>query len=62
MKNSTKDKVQGTAHQVKGAIKEKAGRVINSPDLEAEGAGEKDAGKFQKNVGKVEKVIEKAAK
>jgi uncharacterized protein YjbJ (UPF0337 family) len=62
MKESTKDKAEGTAHEVKGAVKEKIGHVTNSPDLEAEGAGEKAGGKVQKKVGKVEEAVEKASK
>jgi uncharacterized protein YjbJ (UPF0337 family) len=56
MKNSTKDQAQGKAHEVKGAVKEKAGHAFNNPELEAEGQDEKVAGKIQKKVGQVEKV------
>jgi uncharacterized protein YjbJ (UPF0337 family) len=59
MKDSTKDKIEGATHELKGAVKEKVGRVTNDPDLEAEGTGEKVAGKVQKKVGDIEKVIEK---
>jgi uncharacterized protein YjbJ (UPF0337 family) len=59
MKDSTKDKIEGTAHELKGALKEKLGQATNNPDLEAEGAGERLGGKVQKKVGDVEKVIEK---
>jgi uncharacterized protein YjbJ (UPF0337 family) len=59
MKDSTKDKIEGGAHQVKGAVKEKVGRAIKNPDLELEGADEKLGGKIQKKVGDVEKVFEK---
>ena len=59
MKDSTKDQVHGKAHEVKGAVKEKIGRAIGNPNLEDEGTGEKIAGKIQKKVGQVEKVIEK---
>ena len=59
MKDSTKDKIQGGAHELKGSVKEKVGRVINNPDLEAEGTDEKLGGKIQKKVGDVEKVFEK---
>jgi uncharacterized protein YjbJ (UPF0337 family) len=57
MKDSTKDQVQGKGHEVKGAIKEKIGRAVNNPDLEAEGQDEKVGGKVQKKVGQVEKVL-----
>ena len=59
MKDSTKDKIEGTTHQVKGTVKEKIGHATNNPDLEAEGKGEKVAGKIQKKVGDIEKVVEK---
>jgi uncharacterized protein YjbJ (UPF0337 family) len=59
MKDSTKDKAAGTVHEVKGAIKEKLGRVKNDPDLENEGTDEKIGGKIQKKVGDIEKVFEK---
>jgi uncharacterized protein YjbJ (UPF0337 family) len=45
--------------KVKGAVKEKAGQVTNNPDLEAEGKAEHTAGKVEKKVGQIEKVIEK---
>jgi len=59
MDDSTKDKAEGTAHELKGAVKEKVGKVTNDPDLESEGTGEKLGGKIQKKVGDVEKVFEK---
>jgi uncharacterized protein YjbJ (UPF0337 family) len=57
MKPSTKDKAQGTFHEVKGKVKEKAGRATNNPDLEAEGQVEKIGGKVQKKIGQVKKVL-----
>jgi len=59
MADSTRDKVEGTFHDVKGTIKEKVGRAANDPDLEDEGTAEKIGGKIQKKVGDVEKVFEK---
>jgi uncharacterized protein YjbJ (UPF0337 family) len=59
MTQSTKDQVAGTLHKATGAVKEKVGKVLNSPDLTAEGQDEKLAGKIQKKVGQVEKVFEK---
>ena len=59
MRDSTKDKVEGAAHELKGAVKEKVGRVTNDPDLETEGTVEKFGGKIQKKVGDIEKVVEK---
>jgi uncharacterized protein YjbJ (UPF0337 family) len=59
MKDSTKDKVEGQAHEVKGAVKEKVGRATKNPNLESEGQAEKIGGKVQKKVGDIEKVFEK---
>jgi uncharacterized protein YjbJ (UPF0337 family) len=59
MKESTKDQAKGKIHEVKGAIKQKVGRMTNDPDLEAEGQGEKVAGKVQGKIGQVKKVFGK---
>jgi uncharacterized protein YjbJ (UPF0337 family) len=58
MEDSTIDKVQGAAHELKGAVKEKIGKVVANPDLEDEGTAEKIGGKIQKKVGDIEKVFE----
>ena len=57
MKPSTKDKAQGTFHEVKGKVKEKVGRATNNPDLEAEGQVEKIVGKVQKKIGQVKNIL-----
>jgi uncharacterized protein YjbJ (UPF0337 family) len=57
MKSSTKNEIAGSAHEVKGKIKEEAGHLTNNPDLEADGTGEKVAGKVQKKIGELEKVV-----
>jgi uncharacterized protein YjbJ (UPF0337 family) len=57
MKLSTDDKTAGTLHEVKGAIKQKAGEFTENPDLETDGRTEKNAGKVQHFVGKVEKAV-----
>jgi uncharacterized protein YjbJ (UPF0337 family) len=59
MNDSTKDKIQGATHELKGAVKEKVGQVTNNPNLADEGTGEKIGGKIQKKVGDIEKVFEK---
>jgi uncharacterized protein YjbJ (UPF0337 family) len=59
MKSSTKDKAEGTFHQIKGKIKEVAGELSDNPKLEAEGTGEKVAGKVQEKIGQVKKVLGK---
>ena len=59
MKSSTKDKAEGTFHELKGKAKEIAGKVTDNPTLEAEGTGEKIAGKIQGKIGQVKKVLGK---
>jgi len=59
MKPSTENQIAGKVHEVKGQIKEKVGRLTNDPDLEGQGIGEKIAGKIQKKIGQLEKVVEK---
>jgi uncharacterized protein YjbJ (UPF0337 family) len=59
MKPSTENQIAGKVHEVKGEIKEKAGHLINDPDLEGEGIGEKIAGKIRRKIGQLQKVIEK---
>ncbi|MGA8753105.1 CsbD family protein [Candidatus Deferrimicrobium sp.] len=59
MKSSTKDRAEGTFHELKGKAKEIAGRVTDNPTLEAEGTGEKIAGKVQGKIGQVKKVLGK---
>lgn len=56
---STKDQLAGQAHEVKGAVKEKAGQVAGNSDLEARGAAERIAGTVQKKIGQVEEVFGK---
>jgi len=57
IKPSTDDKTKGNLHEVKGAIKQKAGELTENPNLEADGRAEKNAGKVQKVVGKIEKAV-----
>ena len=59
MKSSTKDKAEGTFHQLKGKAKEVAGQLTDNPKLEDEGSAEKIAGKVQENIGQVSKVLGK---
>jgi len=59
MKSSTKDQAEGTFHEVKGALKEMAGKLSDNPKLEGEGAGERIAGKVQEKIGQFKKVLGK---
>jgi uncharacterized protein YjbJ (UPF0337 family) len=58
MKPSTTDQIEGALHEAKGKVKETAGQVTKNPKLDAEGQDEKIAGKIQKKVGQIEKVLE----
>jgi len=57
MKPSTDDKTTGKLREVKGTIKQKVGELTGNPDLEADGRAEKNAGKVQNWIGKVEKAV-----
>jgi uncharacterized protein YjbJ (UPF0337 family) len=57
MLNSTKDQIEGTLHEAKGAVKEKIGEIVNDSTLEAEGLAERLAGTLQKKAGQVERVM-----
>ncbi len=46
-----KDRIEGSAKQAKGAIKEVAGKVTGDTKLETEGKSDKAAGKVQNAVG-----------
>ena len=59
MKSSTNDNVEGKMHQVKGKIKEIAGKAVGNRDLEAEGKAEIFDGKVQEKIGEVEKILDK---
>jgi uncharacterized protein YjbJ (UPF0337 family) len=45
------NRVEGVGHQIKGSIKEAAGKVAGDTKLQAEGAAEKAGGKVQNAVG-----------
>jgi uncharacterized protein YjbJ (UPF0337 family) len=44
---------------LKGKIKEEVGQLTSNPKLEAEGQGEKNAGKVQQVIGKVKDALGK---
>jgi uncharacterized protein YjbJ (UPF0337 family) len=46
-----KDRIQGSAEQAKGKIKETAGKAMGDKKLEREGKGDQIKGKMQKAVG-----------
>ncbi len=57
MKLSTSDKATGKIHEIKGAIRQKAGELSNNPNLEDDGSAEKIAGKVQNIAGKIEDAV-----
>ena len=59
MKSSIRDKAEGTFHEVKGKINEVAGKLSDNPKLETEGTVETIAGKVQKKISQVKKVLRK---
>ena len=52
-----KDRIEGTAEQAKGAIKEATGKVLGDEKLEAEGKADKVAGKVQNAVGDLKDAV-----
>ena len=57
-----KDRVEGAGHQVKGAVKEAAGKLTGDTKTEAEGTTEKTAGKAQNAVGGAKDSVRDAVK
>jgi uncharacterized protein YjbJ (UPF0337 family) len=56
-KSSMQDQTEGKLHELKGAIKQKAGELTKNSKLEADGIAEKNAGKVQNVIGKIEKAV-----
>lgn len=59
MKSSTTDKIKGNANEVKGTVKEKAGKAVGNPNMQDKGTTEKVGGKIQSKVGDIKKVFGK---
>jgi uncharacterized protein YjbJ (UPF0337 family) len=57
-----KDRIKGSAHQAKGAIKEGIGKVTGDAKMEGEGKAEKAGGKIQNAVGGVKDAVRDAVK
>lgn len=51
MKTITKDKLEGSFHEVERTIKEAVGKVANDCDLKTKGKAEKKADKVQQRIG-----------
>ncbi len=57
-----KDRVEGSAKQVKGAVKETIGKVVGDAKLEAEGKADKGEGKVQNAIGGLKDAVQDAVK
>jgi uncharacterized protein YjbJ (UPF0337 family) len=55
-----KDRIEGAGHQVKGKVKEVAGKLTGDSKTEAEGAAEKTAGKVQNTIGGMKDKVREA--
>lgn len=52
-----KDQVAGVAKEMKGAVKDAAGKAVGNKKLQAEGKADKIAGKVQKTYGDAKEKI-----
>jgi uncharacterized protein YjbJ (UPF0337 family) len=59
MKSSTKDNVKGRVKEAAGKVQEKTGRATRNPDTEDKGTAKKVGGKVQRKVGDVKRVFGK---
>jgi len=57
-----KDRIEGTAKQAKGAVKEGLGKVTGDAKLQTEGKADKAAGKVQNAIGGVKDAVRDAVK
>ena len=57
-----KDRIVGSAHQAKGAVKEKIGKVTGDAKTQAEGAAEKNSGRVQNAIGGVKDAVRHSVK
>ena len=55
-----KDRIQGSADQAKGKVKEVAGKVTGDAKLESEGKAQKIAGKVQNTIGGMKDAVKEA--
>jgi uncharacterized protein YjbJ (UPF0337 family) len=50
-----RDEMKGKAEKAKGYVKDKAGEILNDPELEAEGEAERAAGTVREGIGKAKR-------
>ena len=52
-----KDRIEGSAEQAKGKVKEVAGKVVGDSKLESEGKGDQVKGKIQNTIGGIKDTV-----
>jgi uncharacterized protein YjbJ (UPF0337 family) len=52
-----KDEIKGKFDQVKGDLKEKAGRALDNPDLESEGQADRSGGELREGFGTAKRKV-----
>jgi uncharacterized protein YjbJ (UPF0337 family) len=52
-----RDEIKGKAEKAKGYVKDKAGEILNDPELEAEGEAERAAGTVREGIGKAKRKV-----
>ena len=57
MTMADEDRVEGSARNLKGSVKETAGKALGDSKLEAEGKGDKVAGKVQNAIGGIKDAL-----
>jgi uncharacterized protein YjbJ (UPF0337 family) len=53
-----RDEIKGKAEKAKGYVKDKAGEIVNNPELEAEGEAEQVTGKARETFGKAKRKVQ----
>lgn len=56
------DQVKGAIKEVAGKVQQKTGEVINSPEQQVKGAAKQAEGTIQKNYGDAKEIIKDATK
>jgi uncharacterized protein YjbJ (UPF0337 family) len=57
LKPSTRDRLEGTARTVAGAVKEQTGNALRKPGLQLEGRADKLVGDLQRGIARIEKLL-----
>jgi uncharacterized protein YjbJ (UPF0337 family) len=57
-----KDRIAGSAKEVKGAIKQAAGKLVGDVKLDSQGSAEKTEGKIQNAVGGLKDTLKETPK